>query len=160
LLLSAYIEIIVKRIGQSDRIMLEHGELLILTTRIVTSYLGGNRVAADQVSDLIETVAASLVGVHQHGQITEPAPIPTPAVPIRKSVTPDSIICLECGQKMKMLRRHLATDHGMSVDNYRAKWDLPAEYPMVAPSYAQTRSKLAKQLGLGRKGRGRTKELA
>jgi predicted transcriptional regulator len=113
--------------------MLEHGELLILTTRIVTSYLGGNRVAADQVSDLIETVAASLVSVHQHGQITEPTPIPTPAVPIRKSVTPDSIICLECGQKMKMLRRHLATDHGMSVDNYRAKWDLPAEYPMVAP---------------------------
>ena len=140
--------------------MLENSELLALTTRIVVNYLSGNRLDADQVSDLIEKIAASLVSVQQAGQIREPESAPVPAIHIRKSVTADSIICLECGQKMKMLRRHLGTDHAMSVDNYRAKWGLPAEYPMVAPSYAQTRSKLAKQLGLGRKGRGRTKELA
>jgi len=139
--------------------MLENGELLALTTRIVVSYLGGNRTSSDKVSELIETVAASLVSVQQTGQITEPELALIPAVPIRKSVRADSIICLDCGQSLKMLRRHLAADHGMTADEYRARWSLPSEYPMVAPDYAQTRSKLAKQLGLGQK-RSRAKELA
>src|SRR5690242_2023952 len=124
--------------------MLENDELLALTTRIIVSYLGGNRVAADAVPHLINRVASSLQDV---GKITEPEPALVPAVPIRKSVAHDSITCLECGQKLKMLRRHLSTDHGMAVDEYRARWSLPEEYPLVAPSYAQTRSRLAKQAG-------------
>jgi predicted transcriptional regulator len=138
--------------------MLENGELFALTTRIVVSYLGGNRTAIDEVPELIKTVAASLVSVQQAGQIAEPGPTLVPAIPMRKSVRADSIICLDCGQSLKMLRRHLAADHGMTADEYRARWSLPPEYPMVAPEYAQTRSKLAKQLGLGQK-RSRAKEL-
>ena len=138
--------------------MLEHDELLILTTRIVVSYLSGNRVTIGDVPELIRKIATSLANVQQAGEIAEPEPIATPAVPIRKSVTPDSIICLECGQKLKMLRRHLSTDHSMTPEEYRARWGLPVEYPMVAPNYAQTRSKLAKLLGLGQR-RGRAKEL-
>ena len=93
--------------------MLESSELLTLTTRIVMSYLGGNRIAAGAVPDLIKTVSSALVSVQQAGQAPAPEPTPVSVVPIRKSVAHDAITCLECGQRLKLLRRHLSTDHGM-----------------------------------------------
>jgi predicted transcriptional regulator len=95
-------------------------------------------------------VHQSLVGL-SNGSTKEPAEKPTPAVSIKKSVTPEYIVCLEDGKKFKSLKRHLKTAFGMTPDEYRARWDLPADYPMVAPTYAAKRSDLAKKLGLGRK---------
>ncbi|CAK0748658.1 Transcriptional regulatory protein MucR [uncultured Gammaproteobacteria bacterium] len=126
---------------------------LNLTATVVSAYVGNNSVAAADLPGVIATVYDSLRRAGTMQATPEPQPVPTPAVSIRKSVQPDSITCLDCGRKLKMLKRHIATDHGLSVDSYRAKWDLPAEYPMIAPNYAQQRSKLAVKIGLGR-GRG------
>lgn len=125
-------------------------ETLRMAVDIVSAYVGNNSVPATQVPDVISAVYSSLSdlkGVTAGG----PAPTLKPAVPVKRSVTPDYIICLEDGKKLKMLKRHLRAVYGLSPEEYRIKWGLPADYPMVAPNYAKQRSKFAKQIGLGRK---------
>ena len=127
-----------------------NAELLELTTSVVAAYVSNNNV---QPSDLVELIASTYSALANLG--AAPAPAPTaalvPAVPIRKSVTPDAIICLESGKKFKSLKRHLNTAYGLTPEQYRTKWGLPVDYPMVAPAYAEARSALAKSMGLGRK---------
>jgi predicted transcriptional regulator len=119
-----------------------------LTAQIVVAHVANNDVSADQLPRLIRDVHEALATVGQ-----APAePIKTdPSVDIKKSVFPDHIVCLECGASFKMLKRHIRSDHKMTPDQYRAKWGLPRKYPMVAPKYADKRSQLAKDSGLGRK---------
>jgi len=124
--------------------------LLEQTTRIAAAYMTNNRVAASDIAALLHTVHSALVTLGQPNKAEAPAPL-TPAVPIRRSVTPEYIVCLEDGKRMKMLKRHLRSTYGMTPDEYRAKWGLPADYPMVAPEYAERRSQLAKDIGLGRR---------
>jgi predicted transcriptional regulator len=124
-------------------------EKAALTAKVVAAYLRNNHVAVSDVAELIRGTYAALVGVTV--PIAGPTEQPQPFVSIKKSVTPDAIICLECGKSQKMLKRHLHTAHGLSVDEYRAKWSLPADYPMVAANYAARRSQLAIDSGLGRK---------
>ena len=123
--------------------------VLKLTAKIVSAHVGSrHQTPIISLPGLIQSVYHTLATVGS----AEPAPaIQTPAVPIRKSVFPDYIVCLEDGKKLKMLKRHLQSSYGMTPDEYRAKWGLPSDYPMVAPSYASMRSGLAKKLGLGRK---------
>ena len=126
-------------------------ELLSLTTEIVAAHVSNNTVAVTDLPQLIEQVYRTLANVG-----VEPVPTverPQPAVPIKKSVTPDYIICLEDGKKLKMLKRHLKTAYDMTPEEYRDRWQLPPDYPMVAPNYAKQRSKLAKQIGLGTRAR-------
>ncbi|WP_142849399.1 MucR family transcriptional regulator [Telmatospirillum sp. J64-1] len=127
-------------------------ELLSLTTEIVAAHVGNNSVAVTDLPNLIQEVYKTLASVG-----TQPAAVerPQPAVPVKKSVTPDYIICLEDGKKLKMLKRHLKTAYNMTPEEYRERWGLPADYPMVAPNYAQHRSSLAKKIGLGTKPRKR-----
>lgn len=122
---------------------------LELTASIVSAYVTKNSVPMANLAGLVSSVHQSL---QKLSVAAEPEPLPvTPAVPVKKSVTPDYIISLEDGRKFKSLKRHLATHYGMTPEQYRAKWSLPADYPMVAPNYAATRSELAKTMGLGRK---------
>ena len=131
--------------GESDT------DVLGLTAKIISAHVGNNQVAADALPALIQSVHRSLATVNMAGTAS-PAPTPpTPAVPIRRSVFPDHIVCLEDGKKLKMLKRHLQASYGMTPEQYRERWKLPADYPMVAPNYARHRSSLAKQAGLGRK---------
>ncbi|QUM73823.1 MucR family transcriptional regulator [Sphingopyxis granuli] len=125
--------------------------LVTLTADIVAAHVSNNSVAISDLAMLINNVHAALSGL---GTQPEPEEKLVPAVSIRASVKPDHIVCLEDGRKLKMLRRHLMTHYGMTPDDYRAKWGLPADYPMVAPSYAEKRRALAKEIGLGTKGRG------
>ncbi len=129
-------------------------KLLLLTSQIVSAHVGHNNVAADALPSLIHSVYQSLASV---GQSQPPQPAekkrPEPAVSPRRSVFPEYIICLEDGKKLKMLKRHLKTAYKMTPEQYRERWNLPSDYPMVAPSYARQRSKLAKQIGLGTKPR-------
>ena len=127
-----------------------HSDVLRMSVDIVSAYLGNNSVAADQVPDVINTVFGSLNSLNGSGSAGSAEP-PKPAVSVRRSVTPEFIICLEDGKKLKMLKRHLRAAYGMSPDDYRSKWNLPADYPMVAPNYAEQRSAFAKKIGLGRK---------
>jgi predicted transcriptional regulator len=129
----------------------DHSELLALTSEIVAAHVSNNAVASTDLPTLIETVFSTLSGLG----IPEPEPEIElkPAVPIKKSVTEDYIVCLEDGKKLKMLKRHLKTAYNMTPEEYRAKWGLPTDYPMVAPSYAAKRQQLAKKIGLGRKPR-------
>ena len=121
-----------------------------MTAEIVSAFLAANSVQATQLPELIRSVFTALNSLD--GRPEEPVAEPLkPAVPIRKSVTRDYIVCLEDGKKLKMLKRHLRTTYNMSPEDYRAKWGLPAEYPMVAPAYAERRSEFAKKIGLGRK---------
>ncbi|WP_448581115.1 MucR family transcriptional regulator [Thermaurantiacus sp.] len=122
-------------------------DLLALTSDIVSSHVANNSVAVGDVPQLIQSVYAALAALARPE--AAPAPRPEPAVPIRSSVKPDYIVCLEDGKKLKMLKRHLMTAYGMTPEQYRAKWGLPADYPMVAPNYAEARRALAKQIGLG-----------
>lgn len=131
---------------------LEKPELLEMTADIVSAYVGNNSVAAETLPSLIANIHAALSQVS--GGAVEPEPEPKePAVPVRKSITADYLICLEDGRKFKSLKRHLRTKYNMSPEEYRAKWGLPKDYPMVAPNYAKARSDLAKQMGLGQGGR-------
>lgn len=132
----------------------DHYELLALTTEIVTAHLSGSQVAADDISGLIQTVYKTMSTLAPDTAL-QGSGLLQPAVPIEKSVTPDHIICLEDGRKLKMLKRHLKTAYGMTPDDYRERWGLPSDYPMVAPSYAQKRSQLAKEIGLGTNGRNK-----
>ena len=132
----------------SDAAILDRSELLALTTEIVSAYAGNNTVDTATVPALISSVFGKLSDL----AATERAPEAlVPAVPIKRSVTEDYIVCLEDGKKLKMLKRHLMTAYGMTPEDYRARWGLKADYPMVAPTYAKTRQELAKKIGLGRK---------
>lgn len=128
-----------------------HDELLVLTTEIVSSYVANNTLGSHEITPVIEQVYKSLSGLGS--ALSLAADRPQPAVPIKKSVQPDHIICLEDGKKLKMLKRHLKTAYNMTPEDYRERWGLPADYPMVAPNYAEKRSRLAKDIGLGTKGR-------
>lgn len=128
----------------------DRGELLALTSDIVSSHVANNSVAMADVPAMIEQVYATLSKLGSDAS-DEPKEKPKPAVPVRRSVTPDYIICLEDGKKLKMLKRHLRTAYDMSPEDYREKWGLPADYPMVAPNYAEQRRTLAKKIGLGKK---------
>ena len=119
-----------------------------LTTNIVAAYVRHNQIGADQLPVLISTVHQALVGVGKPA--AETGGERTPAVPIRRSVHRDYVVCLECGWRAQMLRRHVAIGHELTVEQYRARWNLPREHPMTAPGYSERRSGLAKQLGLGR----------
>lgn len=123
-------------------------DLVGMTTSVVAAYVAGNRVEARDLPVLIRNVYATLQELAS-GRAKPQDPLQEPAVTIKKSVTPDYIICLEDGKKFKSLKRHLRTRYSMTPDEYRAKWNLPHDYPMVAPNYARERSNLAKKMGLG-----------
>ena len=125
----------------------EGADLLPLTAEIVAAYVANNSVDASDLPKLIDSVNRALANIDKNQSIDRL----TPAVPIKKSVTQEYIICLEDGKKLKMLKRYLKTAHGMTPEQYRARWGLPASYPMVAPNYARQRSGLAKKIGLGTK---------
>ena len=130
----------------------EKPELLEMTADIVSAYVGNNTVSAETLPSLIANIHAALSQVTTGAVEPEPEP-KEPAVPIRKSIAPDYLICLEDGRKFKSLKRHLRTKYDMSPEEYRTKWGLAKDYPMVAPNYAKARSDLAKQMGLGQGGR-------
>lgn len=126
----------------------ETEDLLLLTSEVVTAYLHKNVVPADSLPDLINTVHSSLAGLGFTAQEVKATAL-VPAVPVKKSIKADAITCLECGVQYKSLKRHLTSSHQQTADEYRERWGLPPEYPMVAPDYAEARSNLAKQTGLG-----------
>ncbi|MCH7692613.1 MAG: MucR family transcriptional regulator [Proteobacteria bacterium] len=130
-------------------------ELLELTTEIVSAHVGNNAIALGDLPQLIQDVYKTLAIVGTTPAVPER---PKPAVPIKKSVFPDFVVCLEDGKKLKMLKRHLKTAYNMTPDEYRTRWGLPPEYPMVAPNYAKHRSALAKKIGLGTKPRKRRRK--
>ncbi|MCC6478903.1 MAG: MucR family transcriptional regulator [Sphingomonadaceae bacterium] len=132
--------------------------LITLTADIVAAHVSNNTVAVSDLPTLISNIHGALAGLASAG--SAPQTTPEPAVPVRASVKRDYIICLEDGKKLKMLKRHLMTHYGMTPDDYRAKWGLAADYPMVAPAYAEQRRDLAKAIGLGRApGSGRKKKV-
>lgn len=136
-----------------------HEMLITLTADIVTAHVANNNVEVSDLPSLIQNVHGALAGLGAQAPVEE---APEPAVSVRASIKTDHIVCLEDGKKMKMLKRHLMTDHGMTPDEYRERWNLPADYPMVAPAYAEKRRELAKKIGLGRKPgqrRGRRKKV-
>lgn len=122
-------------------------QLIELAVEIVAAHVSKNRVETSALGDLIRQIYASLRSLSGEDSAAE---VPTPAVPVKKSVTADYIICLEDGKKLKMLKRHLTTAFNLTPDQYRKRWGLPADYPMVAPNYAEQRRDLAKKIGLGR----------
>ena len=124
----------------------DNGDMIAWTADIVASHVQNNTVAISDLPVLIKTVHDSLSVLGRES----PSEKPQPAVSIRRSITPDFIICLEDGRKLKMLKRHLSTAYGMTPVEYREKWGLPSDYPMVAPNYAKQRSSLAKKIGLGK----------
>ena len=134
----------------------ENGELIELTADIVSAYVSNNSVPAAELPALINEVYVALTRV---GAVTVEAAIepPKPAISVKKSINPDFIICLEDGKKFKSLKRHLRTQYNMSPEQYREKWGLPTDYPMVAPNYAAARSRLAKEMGLGQQRRRKTR---
>ena len=122
-------------------------DIKILTTKIVAAYLGSSTLAATEIPNLITSVYSTLAATDNPA--SAPAERQQPAVSVKRSVTPDYIVCLECGDRQKMLKRHLTTGHGLTADEYRTKWSLPKDYPLVAPEYAARRSEFAKAVGLG-----------
>ena len=124
-------------------------ERLRLTSEIVASFVSNNPLPSNSLPELIRSVHDALGDLM--GDSNEPEPRPDPAVAISKSVTPDYLVCLEDGRKLKMLKRYLRSRYDMTPEEYRARWNLPADYPMVAPNYAKRRSEFAKEIGLGRK---------
>ena len=125
-------------------------DVLRMTTEVVAAYVANNVLPVSQISEVIGAAHRSLSTLHGGGGELQAEPA-GPAVPIRRSVKPDFIVCLEDGKKLKMLKRHLRTTFNMTPDEYRAKWGLPSDYPMVAPNYAKQRSEFAKKIGLGRR---------
>lgn len=123
--------------------------LITLTSDIVAAHVSNNSVSLADLPTLISNVHAALAGLDK--KVPAPEPLPEPAVSIRSSIKNDHIVCLEDGKKLKMLKRHLMTRYSMTPDQYRTRWNLPADYPMVAPAYAEKRRELAKKIGLGRK---------
>ena len=133
----------------SEEQLVDKGEILALASDIVASYVGNNPVQPDQVNEMLRSVFTTMSALTESK--SEQVEDLVPAVPIKKSVMNDYIVCLEDGKQLKMLKRHLSTAYGMTPDDYRAKWGLKSDYPMVAPSYAKKRQELAKKIGLGRK---------
>ncbi len=131
----------------------DSNELMALTTEIVCSHVANNTVGVNDLPQLIQQVYATLANIGKG--LSPAAERPQPAVPIKRSITPDYIVCLEDGRKLKMLKRHIKTAFNMTPDEYRERWRLPPDYPMVAPNYAKQRSSLAKKIGLGTKPRRR-----
>jgi len=131
-----------------------NGNFIELTAEIVSAYVSNNPVAAADMPGLINQVHAALIRV-SGGQTDVPSEPLKPAISVKKSITPEYIVCLEDGKKFKSLKRHLRTQYSMTPEQYREKWSLPADYPMVAPNYAAARSQLAKQMGLGQQRRRR-----
>jgi predicted transcriptional regulator len=132
----------------------DSNDLLALTTEIVAAHVSNNTVALSDLPQLINQVYQSLAGIGKAPAATVERPLP--AVNVKRSVHPDYIVCLEDGKKLKMLKRHLKTAYNLSPDDYRERWNLAPDYPMVAPNYARQRSKLAKEIGLGTRGRRST----
>jgi predicted transcriptional regulator len=135
--------------------MADHGsnpDVLGLTAQIVSAHVSNNSISPDALPALIQDVYRTLAGV---GKEAVPIEKPQPAVPVKRSVFPDYIVCLEDGKKLKMLKRHLKTAYNMTPEQYRERWGLPPDYPIVAPNYARHRSSLAKKIGLGTKARAR-----
>ena len=128
----------------------KYDELLRLASDIVAAYVSNNPIPVSEVPGMIKSVHATLGGLTAGGVLEAPT-AQKPAIAVKKSVTPEYIVCLEDGKKLKMLKRHLRSTYNMTPDEYRAKWGLPPDYPMVAPNYAAQRSAFAKQIGLGRK---------
>jgi len=126
-------------------------ELMTMTANVVAAYVSNNTVTEGDLSKVIRGVYDTLASVSSPGEAVKERP--SPAVPIKKSVTPDHVICLEDGKKLKMLKRHLKTSYDLTPDQYRERWGLSADYPMVAPNYAKQRSRLARKIGLGTKAR-------
>ena len=135
--------------------MAERQELLGLATNIVSAHVSRNTVGVDQLSGLIRQVFNALATAEQAATALPKA---EPAVAVKRSVLADHIVCLDCGKHLTMLRRHLMTDHKLTPEQYRARWELPLSYPLVAPDYAKTRSALAKKFGLGRMGQVASKK--
>jgi predicted transcriptional regulator len=131
-------------------------EIMILTSEIASAYFSNNQVQEDRIGGVIHSIAQALATLPSGGSGV-PAPAGEPAVPIKKSVTRSAIICLECGEKQKMLKRHLTTSHGLTPVEYKEKWNLAKDYPLVAPDYAKQRSELAKKIGLGQSRKGNVK---
>jgi predicted transcriptional regulator len=129
--------------------MAERPQLLAMAAEIVSAHVSHNTVSVDQLSGLIQQVFTALATAEQTA--TAP-PKAEPAVAVKRSVLADHIVCLDCGKHLTMLKRHLMTDHKMTPEQYRQRWELPSSYPLVAPNYAKTRSALAKKFGLGRTG--------
>jgi predicted transcriptional regulator len=137
------------QMAEDSKATIAGDQLLRMAAEIVTAYVGGNNLPSGQIPDVIRTVHAALSG------LTSDSSKPTQtqqkaAVPVKRSVTPEYIICLEDGKKLKMLKRYLRSHYNMTPEEYRAKWNLPADYPMVAPKYSEKRSEFAKKIGLGR----------
>ncbi|MBS0254226.1 MAG: MucR family transcriptional regulator [Proteobacteria bacterium] len=124
--------------------------LITLTSDIVAAHVSNNSVSVEELAALISNVYSALAGLGKAAPVAEAAPL-KPAVSVRASVKPDHITCLDCGMELKMLKRHLSTHHGMSPEDYKARWGLGADYPLVAPNYADKRRDLAVKIGLGRK---------
>ncbi|MGP0091559.1 MAG: MucR family transcriptional regulator [Xanthobacteraceae bacterium] len=133
-----------------------NGNFIELTADIVSAYVSNNSVSAGDIPNLINQVHSALIRVSS-GQAEAPVEPLRPAVPVKRSITPDYIVCLEDGKKFKSLKRHLRTQYDITPEQYRDKWGLPPDYPMVAPNYAAARSQLAKQMGLGQQRRRRSK---
>ena len=133
---------------------LKAGSLLQMATTIVAAHVSKSSVPAADIPRILNDIYQALSGL-AGGKLAGAPARHEPAVPVKKSVTPDYIICLECGKKQKMLKRHIRTAYGLSPEQYREKWDLPAEYPMVSANYAKKRSALARQIGLGTGGKRR-----
>ena len=135
----------------------DKAEIIEMTAEIVAAYVENNTIAMADLPGLIQSVHRALASVSAGVEAVEAAP-KEPAVPVRRSITPDHLVCLEDGRKFKSLKRHLRTKYNMSPEDYRAKWGLAKDYPMVAPNYAKARSELAKQMGLGQGGRQAAKK--
>jgi predicted transcriptional regulator len=133
----------------------DQGDYIQLTANIVSAYVSNNTVASAEIPNLISQVYSALTRVSNGGPVAAPIEPLKPAVPIKRSVTAEYIVCLEDGKEFKSLKRHLRTQYGLTPDQYRAKWNLPPDYPMVSHNYAQARSQLAKQMGLGQQRRRR-----
>ncbi|MEL6324718.1 MAG: MucR family transcriptional regulator [Pseudomonadota bacterium] len=131
------------KLGQSN------GVVLNMTTQVVSSFVSNNPIQASGLPGLIRDVHATLSQLENTDGDTSQGP--APAVPVEESITPEYLVCLEDGRKLKMLKRYLSSRYNLSPDEYRTRWNLPADYPMVAPDYAKRRSQFAKQIGLGRK---------
>ena len=127
--------------------MAEREELLQLAADIVSAHASNNPLPADQLPRLIQQVFSTLASAQRNAAVP---PRPEPSVSVRASVRPDHLVCLDCGRHFSMLKRHLMTDHQLTPDQYRQRWQLPPTYPIVAPAYAKTRSAMAKRIGLGR----------
>ena len=141
--------------ARKNEVMDDKNTLIDMTAEIVSAYVGNNEVSASELPKLVQNVYNSLNDVSKGLSAADAEPA-KPAVSVKRSITPDYIICLEDGKKFKSLKRHLRAHYDMTPDEYRAKWGLDKDYPMVAPNYAKARSALAKQMGLGQKGRRRS----